>query len=83
MYKGLLPASLLLYLHFVYFLFSCLRNVVSMFHVIEKETQWRKDNNRLEGFDTVKNSKPIVAVGADEPLGGERMKAAYYRTATP
>lgn len=60
---------------------NCLRNVVSMFHVIEKETQWRKDNNRPEGFDALKKSKPIVAVGADEPLGGERMKAAYYHGA--
>lgn len=50
-----------------------------MFHVIEKERQWRKDNGRMEGFDVLKQSKPIVAVGADEPLGGERMKAAYYR----
>ncbi|KAL8774165.1 MAG: hypothetical protein Q9194_004136 [Teloschistes cf. exilis] len=59
---------------------NCLRNVVSMFHVIEKEMRWRKDNGRPEGFDALKKSKPIVAVGADEPLGGERMKAAYYQT---
>lgn len=50
-----------------------------MFHVIEKERQWRNDNGRMEGFDVLKQSKPIIAVGADEPLGGERMKAAYYR----
>lgn len=54
-----------------------------MFHVIEKEIQWRKDNGRPEGFDALKGLKPIVAVGADEPLGGERMKAAYYRRSTP
>ncbi|KAL8814131.1 MAG: hypothetical protein Q9223_006621 [Gallowayella weberi] len=62
------------------FLRSCLRNVVSMFHVIEKEMRWRKDNGRPEGFDALKRSKPMVAVGAAGPLGGERMKAAYYRT---
>ncbi|KAL8689584.1 MAG: hypothetical protein Q9218_004773 [Villophora microphyllina] len=60
---------------------NCLRNAVSMFHVIEKEMRWRKDNGRPEGFDALKRSKPIVAVGADEPLGGERMKAAYYHGA--
>lgn len=63
--------------------YSCLRNAVSMFHVIEKEMRWRKDNGRPEGFDALKKSKPIVAVGADEPLGGERMKAAYYREYSP
>lgn len=51
-----------------------------MFHVIEKEIRWRKDHGRPEGFDALKTSKPIIAVGADEPLGGERLKAAYYRT---
>lgn len=54
-----------------------------MFHVIEKEMQWRKDHGRPEGFDTLRRSKPIVAVGKDEPLGGERMKAAYYRMFQP
>ncbi|KAL8782730.1 MAG: hypothetical protein Q9213_005154 [Squamulea squamosa] len=42
-----------------------------MFHVIEKEMRWRKDNGRPEGFDALKRSKPVIAVGADEPLGGE------------
>ncbi|KAL8948083.1 MAG: hypothetical protein Q9222_005701 [Ikaeria aurantiellina] len=60
---------------------NCLRNVVSMFHVIEKDLRWRKDNGRAEGFETLKACKPIVAVGSDEPLGGERMKAAYYHGA--
>lgn len=50
-----------------------------MFHVIEKEMQWRRDHGRPGGFDSLNKSKPIIAVGEDEPLGGERMKAAYYR----
>ncbi|KAL8662704.1 MAG: hypothetical protein Q9202_004489 [Teloschistes flavicans] len=49
---------------------NCLRNVVSMFHVVEKEMRWRKDNGRPEGFDALKKSKPVVAVGADGPLDG-------------
>ncbi|KAL8912021.1 MAG: hypothetical protein Q9172_007569 [Xanthocarpia lactea] len=62
---------------------NCLRNVVSMFSVIEKEMSWRKDNGRPEGFDALRKSKPTIAVGADEPLGGERMKAAYYPPPKP
>lgn len=57
----------------------CLRNVVSMFHVIEKEMQWRKNNNLPEGFEAMKNVKPIVAVGADKPLGDQTMLADYFR----
>ncbi|KAL8668646.1 MAG: hypothetical protein Q9168_006737, partial [Polycauliona sp. 1 TL-2023] len=60
---------------------SCLRNAVSMFHVIEKEMRWRKENGLPEGFEALKRSKPVIAVGADEPLGGERMQAAYYHGA--
>ncbi|KAL8993859.1 MAG: hypothetical protein Q9169_006030 [Polycauliona sp. 2 TL-2023] len=60
---------------------SCLRNAVSMFHVIEKEMRWRIENGRPEGFEALKRSKPVIAVGADEPLGGERMQAAYYHGA--
>ncbi len=51
-----------------------------MFHVIEKEMQWRKEHGRPEGFGALKEAKPVIAVGADEPLGGERLQAAYYRT---
>lgn len=51
-----------------------------MFHIIEKEMRWRKEHGRPEGFEALKKSKPVITVGADEPLGGERMQAAYYRT---
>ncbi len=51
-----------------------------MFHVIEKEMRWRKEHGRPEGFEALKKSKPVIAVGADEPLGGKRVQAAYYRT---
>ena len=57
----------------------CLRNVVSMFHVIEKEMQWRRKSGRAEGFETLKTSKPIVAVGADRPLNDQIMMADYFR----
>jgi len=51
--------------------------VISLFHVIEKELEWRKAGGQLEGFDAMK-SKPIVAVGADHPLEDEILMADYY-----
>ena len=38
---------------------SCLRNVVSLFHFIEKERAWRKEQGRPEGFATLGATKPI------------------------
>jgi hypothetical protein len=60
-------------------LHSCLRNVVALFHVLEKELEWRKARGQLEGFDTMKTFKPIVAVGADHPLEDETLRADYFR----
>ena len=45
----------------VYFA-SCLRNVVTLFHYIEKERAWRKANGRSEGFETLNVRKPIGMV---------------------
>lgn len=50
-----------------------------MFNVIEKEMQWRKDQSLPEGFETLRKCKPVVAVGAKAPLGGQTMMADYYR----
>ena len=54
-----------------------------MFNVIEKEMQWRKDQDLPEGFDTMRKCKPLVAVGATEPLDGQTMMADYYRLFLP
>ena len=51
-----------------------------MFNVIEKEMIWRRDQGLPEGFHTMRKFKPIVAVGANEPLGGQTMMADYYRS---
>jgi hypothetical protein len=51
-----------------------------MFHVIEKEMRWRRKNNLPEGFEALKNVKPIVAAGAEQPLGDQTMLADYFRT---
>jgi hypothetical protein len=61
-------------------IFSCLRNVVALFHVIEQELQWRRENGRFEGFGAMYASKPIIAVGADHPLDDEMLMADYFRT---
>ncbi|KAF9640354.1 putative inosine-uridine preferring nucleoside hydrolase protein [Lasiodiplodia theobromae] len=38
---------------------SCLRNVVSLFHWIEKEIEWRKVNGLPEGFEALRAHKPL------------------------
>ncbi|MCJ1475642.1 hypothetical protein MMC13_004305 [Lambiella insularis] len=60
---------------------NCLRNVVSMFHVIEKEIQWRKDQGVHGGFESLTVSKPLVAVGADGPLDEQLRMADYFHGA--
>lgn len=50
-----------------------------MFHVIGKEMKWRREQGLPEGFEALKSCKPIVAVGAEEPLGDPREIAAYFR----
>ncbi|KAI9874112.1 MAG: hypothetical protein M1830_010180 [Pleopsidium flavum] len=57
---------------------NCLRNVVSLFHVLEKELEWRRKRGHPEGFETMKTFKPIVAVGAEEPLEDQLMMADYF-----
>ncbi|KAF2460870.1 Inosine/uridine-preferring nucleoside hydrolase domain-containing protein [Lineolata rhizophorae] len=57
---------------------NCLRNVMSLFHHIAKEQEWRRANGQPEGFETLKKCKPIVAVGADRPLEDQRMMADYF-----
>jgi len=59
---------------------SCLRNAVALFHVIEKELEWRRARGQLEGFDTMAYSKPIIAVGPDHPLEDDTLAADYFRS---
>lgn len=62
---------------------SCLRNVISLFHIIEKEQAWRKEKGRPEGFDTLNAFRPIVAVGAEEPLADQLVMADFFRKKRP
>ncbi|MDI1490499.1 MAG: hypothetical protein OHK93_001703 [Ramalina farinacea] len=57
---------------------GCLQNVISTFHVIEKERQWRKSQGLPEGFEMLSKHKPMIAVGAEGPLGGQKKQADYY-----
>ncbi|QGA15391.1 hypothetical protein EYB26_003049 [Talaromyces marneffei] len=57
---------------------SCLRNVVSMLHILEREMDWRKKQGRPEGFDTLRAQKPVIAVGAEQPLDDQKMLADYF-----
>ncbi|KKY36854.1 putative inosine-uridine preferring nucleoside hydrolase [Diaporthe ampelina] len=59
----------------------CLRNVVALFHVLEKENAWRKSSGKPEGFEALRTSKPIVAVGAEHPLQEEILKADDFHGA--
>ncbi|ROW11167.1 hypothetical protein VMCG_00993 [Cytospora schulzeri] len=60
---------------------SCLRNVVALFHVLEKENAWRKASGRPEGFQTLKSAKPIVAVGPEHALDEEVLAADDFHGA--
>ncbi|KAJ6145716.1 hypothetical protein N7470_009611 [Penicillium chermesinum] len=56
----------------------CLRNVISMFHILEQEMQWRRQNGKPEGFGTLRASRPVVALGAEQPLEEQKMLADYF-----
>lgn len=58
---------------------SCLRNVVALFHVIEKEKEWRRARGQLEGFEAMSSSRPIVAIGPEHPLEETILMADYFR----
>ncbi|RMZ78757.1 hypothetical protein DV738_g3662, partial [Chaetothyriales sp. CBS 135597] len=57
---------------------SCLRNVVSVFHTLDQELAWRKANNLKPGFEGITKFKPLVAVGADQPLEDAPTESADY-----
>lgn len=62
--------------------YSCLKNAVALFHVLEKEKKWRSERGQLEGFTTMETYKPTIAVGASHPLEEEILMADYFREHT-
>lgn len=57
---------------------GCLRNVVSLFHVVDRELAWRRQRGMSEGFASLKTFRPIVAVGPEKPLGDQLMMADFF-----
>lgn len=60
---------------------SCLRNVIALFHILEKETEWRAAQGKPVGFESLKCYKPIVAVGAEHPLEDTLLAADHFHGA--
>lgn len=58
---------------------GCLKNVVSMFHVLDKEMAWRRANGKAEGFEVLRTFKPIVAIGPEHALEAEILKEDGFR----
>lgn len=58
---------------------NCLRNVVSLFHHVGKEVEWRKAQGRPAGFETLLKSNPLVAVGPEHPLADQMLMADFFR----
>lgn len=53
-----------------------------MFHILEREIQWRREQGKPEGFGALRSFRPVVAVGAQDPLENQRMLADYFRMHT-
>lgn len=58
---------------------SCLKNAVSMFHVLDKELEWRRTKGKPEGFGSLKAYKPIIAVGPQHALEEEILMEDGFR----
>ncbi|KAJ9660452.1 hypothetical protein H2198_002570 [Neophaeococcomyces mojaviensis] len=57
---------------------ACVRNVVAIFHVLDEEIKWRKSQNLPAGFEGCTKYKPLVAIGANEPLHDKSDNADYF-----
>ncbi|KAJ4418142.1 hypothetical protein N0V85_001572 [Neurospora sp. IMI 360204] len=61
---------------------SCLRNVVALFHVLEKEMKWREETGKsTRGFGALNAYKPVVAVGPEHALEDEILAADHFHGA--
>jgi hypothetical protein len=58
---------------------NCLRNVISLFRHVGKEIAWRESVGRSSGFETLRKSKPVVAVGPEHPLADNMLMADFFR----
>ena len=49
-----------------------------MFHVIEEERKWRKQQGMPTKFDNMETQNIIISVGADQPLLEEKRRADNF-----
>ena len=59
----------------------CLRNVVALFHVLEKEMAWRASAGK-PAYGALGAYRPIVAVGAEHALEDEKLVEDHFRKYT-
>lgn len=45
--------------------------------------QWRRQNGKPQGFGAMRAFRPVVAVGAEDPLEDQKMLADYFRMPWP
>ncbi|KAF2221147.1 putative nucleoside hydrolase [Elsinoe ampelina] len=57
---------------------KCLRNVISLLYHVHQEMRWRQQNGKAPGFEALSASKPIVAIGAENPLADAMLMADYF-----
>ncbi|KAI9670613.1 MAG: hypothetical protein M1831_005833 [Alyxoria varia] len=57
---------------------NCLKNVMSTFHAINREQEWRQQNDRPRGFEALEAAPPIVALGADKPVQDQIIMADFF-----
>ena len=57
---------------------SCLRNTVSLFHILDEELEWRRKIGRQVGYEALRRHPPLVAVGADGPVEGQHLMPDYF-----
>jgi hypothetical protein len=50
-----------------------------MFHILEREMLWRQQNGRDQGFGALRACRPVIAVGAEDPLENQKALADYFR----
>ncbi|KAF4547496.1 Inosine-uridine preferring nucleoside hydrolase-like protein [Elsinoe fawcettii] len=57
---------------------KCLRNVISLLYHVHQEMRWRQQNGKPPGFAALSASKPVIAIGAENPLADNRLMADYF-----
>ncbi|KAI0485172.1 Inosine/uridine-preferring nucleoside hydrolase domain-containing protein [Xylariaceae sp. FL0804] len=60
---------------------ACLRNVVGLFHVLDRELEWRRQRGAPLGFEALRAYRPLVAVGPEHALEDEILMADNFHGA--